>query len=292
MARMVLLPVRDPDWRRTRVPEDGTVQQDGLMTRRFRFPVDGPGMAGKRLLLFTDLHWSQRTATGAEALIDAVNGAKADWVAFGGDLTRHLEHAGAAIAILGRMSARRACLATLGNWERSHRWMHEDRWRRLFGEAGFRLLVNEAWEDPDPEGPVFVGMDDFRLGDGHITDGPVRSSGTRVVIRIAHCPDAVGKTTGIDLGHLVLCGHTHAGQIRMPGFGAVYTSSYYGKAFEYGWHRRTSDGTWLYVSAGIGCTGSRLFRRRIHCPPEVVVIEFVPSTDGQTARQTEGPSCL
>ena len=289
MVRMMALPNRDPDWSPTPLPAVRTASNGGLITRHFSLPVDGPTLAGKRLLLFSDLHWSRRDTQGAEKLVDAVNQVEADWIAFVGDLTRYLEHSEPALRVLGRLSAQRHRLATLGNWERNHHWMSDSRWRRLFEQAGFQLLVNETWEDPGPDGPVFVGMDDFRLGDGHIVSGPPLPPDTRLVVRLAHCPDAVGQTTGLDLGQLVLCGHTHGGQIRAPRLGAFYTSSYYGKAFEYGWYRRASDGTRMYVSSGIGCTGSILFRRRLHCPPEVVVIEFVSPTDNRAARE-EGPA--
>ena len=69
-----------------------------------------------------------------------------------------------------------------------------------------------------------------------------------------HSPETIGHTTGHFLGHLVLTGHTHAGQLRIPGFGALYTSTPYGKQFESGWYRRPSDGTWMMVTAGIGQT--------------------------------------
>lgn len=288
---MVALPARDPDWAPGPVPAARTTRDGDLVTRYFHLPVDRPALAGKRLLLFTDLHWSRRDSRGSEQLVDAVNRVESDWIVFTGDLIRYLEHAGAALAILGRMSAQRQRLATLGNWERHHRWIDDQRWRRLFEQAGFQLLVNETWEDPGPDGPVFVGMDDFRLGDGHIVSGPPLPPDPRFVVRLAHCPDAVGQTTGLDLGQLVLCGHTHGGQIRAPRLGALYTSSHYGKTFEYGWYRRASDGARLYVSSGIGCTGSFLFRRRIHCPPEVAVIELVPPTGHRTACEEEHASC-
>ena len=70
---------------------------------------------------------------------------------------------------------------------------------------------------------------------------------------------------------LILCGHTHGGQFRIPGFGAVVTSSRFRKRLEYGAYRHSSTGATMYVSAGIGATW---FNARICCPPEVLFVNF------------------
>jgi predicted MPP superfamily phosphohydrolase len=69
---------------------------------------------------------------------------------------------------------------------------------------------------------------------------------------------------------LVLSGHTHGGQWRIPGFGAILTSSRFGKRYEAG--RYTKDNTHLYVSRGLGMEGFGAPRARFFCPPELVLI--------------------
>ena len=63
---------------------------------------------------------------------------------------------------------------------------------------------------------------------------------------------------------LVLSGHTHGGQVVLPGLGAPGTSRY---PVLHGLWRR--DGTTLFVSRGIGTVVVPL---RFNCPPEVVVL--------------------
>lgn len=86
-----------------------------------------------------------------------------------------------------------------------------------------------------------------------------------------HAPDLMPEATrcGIDL---VLCGHTHGGQIRLPLFGAVVTSSLYGKRYEMGEYREGN--TTLYVSRGIGMEGKGVPRMRFLCEPEIELIEL------------------
>ncbi len=82
-----------------------------------------------------------------------------------------------------------------------------------------------------------------------------------------HSPDLMLEAVelGIDL---YLCGHTHGGQIRLPLFGALITSSDFWKQYEMG--RYEEENTTLYVSRGLGMEGLGAPRARFLAPPEVV----------------------
>ena len=84
-----------------------------------------------------------------------------------------------------------------------------------------------------------------------------------------HTPDLMPQApaAGVDL---YLAGHTHGGQWRLPGFGAILTSSQYWKRYEAGLY--CEDETMLYVSRGLGMEGFGAPRARFLCPPEVVAI--------------------
>jgi predicted MPP superfamily phosphohydrolase len=71
---------------------------------------------------------------------------------------------------------------------------------------------------------------------------------------------------GIDL---MLSGHTHGGQVRLPMVGSVYGRSKLGKRFVEGWNRL--DGTQIYVSRGIGKV---LVPLRYGCPPEITLLRL------------------
>ena len=93
----------------------------------------------------------------------------------------------------------------------------------------------------------------------------------RFTILLYHTPDLAPEAAaaGIDLQ---LSGHTHGGQVRLPFFGALYTSSLYGKRFEVGRHR--IDDFTLYVTRGIGMEGMGAPRVRFLCPPEITLWEI------------------
>ena len=93
----------------------------------------------------------------------------------------------------------------------------------------------------------------------------------KFTLLLYHSPDLMPEAgrAGIDL---YLCGHTHGGQIRLPLWGAVVTSSKHGKRYEMG--RYQKDNTTLYVSRGIGMEGKGAPRMRFLCPPEIELFEL------------------
>ena len=88
-------------------------------------------------------------------------------------------------------------------------------------------------------------------------------------ILLAHTPDhfPVAIENNLDL---VLAGHTHGGQIRLPIIGSFYTDSKFGKKYEKGYFK--DKDTIMYVNRGIGMTGNIKYRIRSFCPPEILII--------------------
>lgn len=89
----------------------------------------------------------------------------------------------------------------------------------------------------------------------------------KFTVLLYHSPDLMPEA--LELGvDLYLCGHTHGGQIRVPLFGALITSSEFRKRYEMG--RYEENGTTLYVSRGLGMEGLGAPRARFLSPPEIV----------------------
>jgi predicted MPP superfamily phosphohydrolase len=92
--------------------------------------------------------------------------------------------------------------------------------------------------------------------------------GDSFTLLLYHSPDLMPEA--VELGvDLYLCGHTHGGQIRVPLFGALITSSDFWKRYEMG--RYEEKGTTLYVSRGLGMEGLGAPRARFLSPPEVIL---------------------
>jgi len=109
--------------------------------------------------------------------------------------------------------------------------------------------------------------------DGARLETLVEGTASRFSILLYHSPDLapLAAPRGIDLQ---LSGHTHGGQVRVPLFGALYTSSLYGKQYEAGEY--TIGRMRLFVTRGIGLEGRGAPRVRFWCRPEIAVWDLGP----------------
>jgi predicted MPP superfamily phosphohydrolase len=95
-----------------------------------------------------------------------------------------------------------------------------------------------------------------------------------VRIGLAHAPEPrVLDSFAADGYDLVLAGHTHGGQVRIPGIGALVTNCEIDRSRARGLSRWGSH-TWLNVSAGLG--SSPYMPMRFCCRPEATLITLVP----------------
>lgn len=134
---------------------------------------------------------------------------------------------------------------------------------------GWVSLTNTTHTLKTPHGVIrLAGVDDPYL-DRHRTEHISRARDEVLAIGLAHTPDVVSDwmLNGFDL---VLSGHTHGGQVRVPGIGALVTNSSLPTALAGGLHRIGSS--WLHVSPGLG-TG-KFSPIRFNCRPEVTLIEL------------------
>lgn len=99
----------------------------------------------------------------------------------------------------------------------------------------------------------------------------------RYHIVLGHAPDfALGPGVHADL---LLAGHCHGGQVRIPGFGALVKLSRVPRAWVSGVHE-VRPGTTLVTSRGIGLERAFAPQLRFLCRPEVVIIDLVPGAGG------------
>ncbi len=87
-------------------------------------------------------------------------------------------------------------------------------------------------------------------------------------VLLYHSPELIPDAPRFGI-NLYLCGHTHGGQIRLPFYGAMVTSSTLGKRYEMGHY--IVAGTDIYISRGIGLEGMGAPRLRFLCPPEITL---------------------
>jgi predicted MPP superfamily phosphohydrolase len=165
-----------------------------------------------------------------------------------------------AAEICSRLNPKEGVLAVMGNHDR---WNSKENCEAAFKANQIKLLINQEI-DIDRNGQILniVGVDDYSTGLPQIP-----SSTENFRILVSHNPDfleEIGSVSGFSLG---LCGHTHGGQILIPGIGALFSNIKYSKLIQ-GLNLTTSGQT-VYTSAGIGTSGLPI---RINCPPELSIL--------------------
>ncbi len=250
----------------------------GMTTIRVASPRMSAGAAPIRLLHLSDIHL-ERLTRREEKLLQLITEARPDIIVITGDyLNLSYNDHPAAIAevrgLLAKIDAPFGVYATLGSPPVDLPAVAS---RHFDGLPG-RLLRHDVVEVGAGSGRrlTLLGMDcthDMAF-DGHQFEalaGRLPPNGP--VIFLYHSPELmpVVKHYNVDL---YLCGHTHGGQVRVPGYGAVITSAATGKQYEAG--RYDENGTTLYVSRGIGLEGLSAPRMRLFCPPEITLVEITP----------------
>lgn len=247
--------------------ERGRRNAESVRLNRFDLEFAGLPTAfhGFTLLFLSDMHFDGNPGL-TRAIARAVEGVEADLALFGGDF-RFGMYSPAEKAldqtadVLDLVRARLGCFGVLGNHDS---WSMVER----LEAAGLRLLVNETSSFRRDDARLWLaGVDDphfYRAADFGRAMSPVPRDEFSIVL--CHTPEARERAArrGADL---FLCGHTHAGQIRLPLIGSLSNHSSAPRRFNAGLWRH--NGMTGYTSPGVGSSGIFV---RFNCPPEVALI--------------------
>ncbi len=227
-----------------------------------------PAHEGLRVVHLTDIHHSLFTPLeDVERAVHLANQLRADVIALTGDyVTLSPLYIWPVARALGKLRARLGVFAVLGNHDFQ---VDPDLITRALQAQHIRVLRNAHHSLRLGTAPLWlVGVDDL-WWNGDDLPAALRSIPARdPKILLCHNPLGIHRaaTHGIDL---VLSGHTHGGQVRLPVVGSVYGRSKLGRRFVEGWNRL--QGTQIYVSRGIGKV---LVPLRVACPPEIACLRL------------------
>jgi uncharacterized protein len=148
-------------------------------------------------------------------------------------------------------------------------------WRELVAgleDQGWLVLSNRRERLGDVE---LAGMDDPHIRrDNPRVAVPGDGDAARLRIGLVHSPYRHSLDAFERNGYrLLLAGHTHGGQVRLPGVGALVTNCDLPRERVRGLSRWGSS--WLHVSAGLGTSKYAPFR--FACRPEASLLELVPA---------------
>lgn len=134
-------------------------------------------------------------------------------------------------------------------------------------ETGFVVLQNEA-HALDDFGIYVVGVDYPGIKESELRNLVSRAPAGHFVLALFHLPINLEAFARAGV-HLAVGGHTHGGQIRLPGLGALITDSELGRKEASGltWRGNTA----IHVSRGLGADPRTNFR--LFCPPAATVLD-------------------
>jgi predicted MPP superfamily phosphohydrolase len=223
---------------------------------------------GLRIAHVTDLHMSGRIAREFfERIIEEVNGASPDIVAITGDIVEGDAYLDWIEPTLGRLRAPHGVYYVLGNHDRR---ATESRLKASMADAGL-IHLGGIWRQlAIDNSPLILAGNElpWYKPAADLSDCPPRgSNGGPARVLLAHSPDQFGwaQTNDIDV---MLAGHLHGGQVRVPLLGAFLAPSLYGVRYAAGTF--TAGNTTMHVSRGV----SSLTPVRYGCPPEVAVLKL------------------
>lgn len=147
-----------------------------------------------------------------------------------------------------------------------------DGWEASFDRLGYRTF--EQSDSIDLGDLVLTGLSEADSFDPQCPDYGKSLDPEKFHLVLGHSPDCI---LGDPTADVVVCGHTHGGQVRLPGIGPLLTMSRIPRRWAAGMNAIDANTT-LLVSRGIGhecCDAPRL---RFFCHPEIVVLQLLPQS--------------
>ncbi len=236
---------------------------------RHDIPIPGLPQAfdGYQILHLSDLHaGASLSVAGVGARLGRADSIMPDLVVFTGDLADSSPGRAEAVAkLLGAVPGGDGIVAVLGNHDH---WVGEEVVAKALARAGIALLANSnrtvsrggaTLHLAGVKDASYMRRDDLPSALAGIPDDAP-------VVLLSHTPDIILQPLA-ERASLILCGHTHGGQIVLPWLGAVYVPTRVGRRYASGLHEL--GGRWLFVNRGLGEVFPPL---RFNCPPEIALL--------------------
>lgn len=224
---------------------------------------------GLRILQLSDLHMRPRWSSAYDRIIDRVADDPPDLVLITGDFVENKVDPRPTLPYVERLVTslhpRFGISAVLGNHDGHLLGPHLARWNLRFLDYQLASIPvgGATIELIGLEGVVRQDLSVDRVA----AFPPKPSHALRIVM--SHYPDAILRA-GVLRADFFFAGHTHGGQICLPGGRPIITHDALPRPYASGIHR--FDDTWLIVNRGLGFAGIPV---RLFCPAEVIEVKVV-----------------
>ncbi|MBW8017509.1 MAG: metallophosphoesterase [Planctomycetes bacterium] len=237
----------------------------GLREVEFELEDLPAGFDGFRVLFISDLHIDGMDALAAK-LVEIIDSADYDICILGGDYTfkygreEMVDHSNLKM-IAKKLAAKSRVLGVLGNHD-----MYKV--AELLDGIGVEMLINENTSiEKDGEKIHIAGIDDSHYyGTDNLSQADAGIDDISFKMMVGHSPERLVGAQGHGYG-LYLAGHTHGGQVCLPGGTQIVRGASLPRRFLKGkWKYGKMSG---YTSNGAGTSGIAV---RFFCKPEIAII--------------------
>lgn len=235
-----------------------------------------PSLQGLRIAQVSDVHLpaNQGAVRNALALLEAE---RPEVVVFTGDIVERYQALDVLVAFARRARGALGTYAVMGNWEWEGGIVPADA-RKAYAAAGVQFLCNESTVLSVGSARLgIVGLDDWVNGHPDTKAALAQAGQEDATIMALHAPGYADLLPAGTSTSLLLGGHTHGGQIRLPLLPAF--RPYGSGRFLEGWYATAAAP--LYVSRGVGTTN---IRARFRCSAELPVFTLKRAPQGPAAR--------
>ena len=224
-------------------------------------------LAGRRAVHLSDLHLD-RYHPRHDAAVETVARQRPDWIFITGDLLNVPEGLPHLFRFLARLREIAPVFITLGNHDH-YSGVTVEQYAGLADRHDITLLVNEHRIIPTGMGELAIaGVDDPSLHRADLSCVPPAGH-RRFTLLLAHAPNILDQMEPHHDVDLILCGHSHGGQWRIPGVPTFWLPP--GCSGRVDGEHRAGEHT-LYVNRGMGWS---FLPFRWQCEPEIVVIDWI-----------------
>jgi predicted MPP superfamily phosphohydrolase len=242
-----------------------------LVFKQYRIPVGGWSGAPLRVAHVSDFHLNSHLPMSYfQGAMRQVTELEPDLIVVTGDFITDRKYIPLIADVLPLAQARLGVYGVIGNHDR---WADAGAVRATARSAGVHMLDGKAVRLPHGDGHnIVVTGFEHPWGDGscQLPERNVRE----LHLVLTHTPDNIYALRQHSFD-AVFAGHYHGGQIRAPGLGSFVVPSKYGRRYDRG--HFVFGRTHLFVTSGIGSAEPPL---RLWCPPDVLVVDFVPEGGG------------
>ena len=231
-----------------------------------------PSFNDYRIVHISDIHLGQWiSAKRIEGVVNLVNKLKPDLVAITGDSVSYVvnEPVLDMLRFLKNLKPKDVTVAVLGNHDH---WVGADEIRKVMDESKIIELENDVYTLRRGDARLYIaGVDSITLEKQDL-DAVLRklpSSGPAILL--AHEPDFADESAATGRFSLQLSGHSHGGQMIIPGIGTPFRGSEFRK---YPLGEYQVGNMVQYTNRGLG---TNVFWIRINCPPEITIIRLQSS---------------